>query len=98
LAPHPIGRQGADFRRLWARHDVSGLPREAKRLHHREVGDLTLTCEVFNVNSSPGQQLLILQAEPASPSEHALRRATSSGDVERQATGEDAEYASDRSK
>jgi transcriptional regulator with XRE-family HTH domain len=62
----------ADFCRLWARHDISGKTREAKRFHHRDVGDLTLIGEVFNVNSAPGQQLLIFQAEPASPSEHAL--------------------------
>ena len=37
-----------------------------------QVGDLTLTCEVFDINSAPGQQLIVLQAEPASPSEHAL--------------------------
>jgi transcriptional regulator with XRE-family HTH domain len=61
-----------DFCRLWARHDVIGKTREAKRLHHRDVGDLTLSCEVFNINSAPGQQLLIFQAEPGSPSERAL--------------------------
>jgi transcriptional regulator with XRE-family HTH domain len=62
----------SEFCRLWARHDISGKTRETKRLRHREVGDLTLTCEVFDINSAPGQQLIVLQAEPASPSEHAL--------------------------
>jgi transcriptional regulator with XRE-family HTH domain len=61
-----------DFRQLWARHDVVGKTHEAKRLCHHEVGDLTLTCELFNVSSAPGQQLNIFQAEPASPSERAL--------------------------
>jgi transcriptional regulator with XRE-family HTH domain len=67
-----LSRESADFRRLWARHDVIGKTREAKRLRHRDVGDLTLSCEVFNVNSAPGQQLLIFQAEPGSPSERGL--------------------------
>jgi transcriptional regulator with XRE-family HTH domain len=67
-----LSRESADFRRLWARHDISGETRAARRLRHREVGDLILTCEPLSVNSAPGQQLLILQAEPGSPSEHAL--------------------------
>jgi hypothetical protein len=58
--------------RLWARHEVSGITCEARPLHHREVGDLTLICEVFNLTSAPDQQLVIMQTEPASPSEHAL--------------------------
>ena len=55
-----------------------GAPRRLRReprgqrFHHREVGDLTLTYELFTVNSAPGQQLLIFQAEPGSPSAHAL--------------------------
>ncbi|MFC7646347.1 hypothetical protein ACFQX6_41535 [Streptosporangium lutulentum] len=34
---------------MWARHDVFGITRESRRIHHRQVGDLTLTTEVFNV-------------------------------------------------
>jgi transcriptional regulator with XRE-family HTH domain len=67
-----LSLESEDFRQMWARHDVVGKTHEAKRLHHHEVGDLTLTCELFNVNSAPGQQLNIFQAEPASPSERAL--------------------------
>ncbi|MDP9846936.1 helix-turn-helix transcriptional regulator [Streptosporangium lutulentum] len=67
-----LSGESDDFRRMWARHDVVGKTHEAKRLHHHEVGDLTLTCELFNVGSAPGQQLHVFQAEPASPSEHAL--------------------------
>jgi transcriptional regulator with XRE-family HTH domain len=64
--------ESADFRHLWARHDVSRLTRPTRHSRHREVGDLTLTCEIFNVAGVPGQQLVILHAEPGSPSEHAL--------------------------
>ncbi|GLW07122.1 transcriptional regulator [Microtetraspora sp. NBRC 13810] len=65
-------RESPDFRRMWARHDVFGMPRETKRLRHPDIGELTLTCELFNVNSSPGQQLITVQAEAGSPSEHAM--------------------------
>ncbi|MET8334483.1 helix-turn-helix transcriptional regulator [Streptosporangium canum] len=64
--------KSADFRRLWARHDVSPLSHATTPLRHHEVGDLLLTCEVFDVSSAPGQQLITIHAEPASPSEQAL--------------------------
>ncbi|MEU6785485.1 helix-turn-helix transcriptional regulator [Nonomuraea angiospora] len=62
-----------DFRRLWARHDVSPKVAEIKRMCHREVGELELTCEVFSVNGSDGLQLITLLAQPGSPSEQALK-------------------------
>ncbi|GAA5037059.1 transcriptional regulator with XRE-family HTH domain [Thermocatellispora tengchongensis] len=65
--------KSADFRRLWARHDVSSNAGDTKRMRHPEVGDLTLTCEMFTVASSPGLQLITLLAEPGSLSEQALR-------------------------
>ncbi|MFC4591566.1 helix-turn-helix transcriptional regulator [Sphaerisporangium corydalis] len=61
-----------EFRRLWARHDVRPKRSEVKRFHHREVGDLTLSYEAFTVNSTPGQHLVLLQADPGTPSEQAL--------------------------
>ena len=64
--------KSADFRRLGPATTYPARPARPSALHHRDVGDLTLSCEVFNVNSAPGQQLLIFQAEPGSPSEHAL--------------------------
>ena len=66
-----LSRESADFRRLWARHDVSEVP-GSQRFHHREVGDLFTPMEVLTVDSAPGQQLLVFQAEPGSPSEAAL--------------------------
>jgi transcriptional regulator with XRE-family HTH domain len=66
-----LSSKSADFRRLWARHDLGTIHMD-RHFHHREVGDLILNWELFNVNSAPGQQLLIVQAEQASPSEHAL--------------------------
>jgi transcriptional regulator with XRE-family HTH domain len=60
------------FRRLWARHDIRQKTHEVKRFHHPVVGGLTLRFEALTVNSAPGQQLVVYQAEPGSPSEQAL--------------------------
>ncbi|GHF21183.1 transcriptional regulator [Streptomyces spiralis] len=60
------------FRRLWARHDIRQKTQETKRLRHPVVGELMLHYESFTVNSAPGQQLVVYQADPGSPSEEAL--------------------------
>ncbi|NJP90087.1 helix-turn-helix domain-containing protein [Nonomuraea sp. FMUSA5-5] len=60
------------FRRLWARHDVRQKTHETKRFHHPLVGPLTLHYESLTVNGAPGQQLVVYQADPGSPSEEAL--------------------------
>jgi transcriptional regulator with XRE-family HTH domain len=67
-----LSLKSADFRRLWARHDVAGIVQENRRFHHHTVGDLDLTSEVLSVTSAPGQHLAIYHAEPGSPSERAL--------------------------
>lgn len=69
-----LSERSPDFRRLWARHDVQVKTGDVKHFRHSLVGELSLTYETFNVNSAPGQQLLIYQAEPGSASERALRR------------------------
>jgi transcriptional regulator with XRE-family HTH domain len=68
-----LTQESADFRRIWARHDVKVKTGDVKRFRHPEVGELTLTYETFSVNSAPGQQLLVYQADPGSASERALR-------------------------
>ncbi|MBB5778689.1 helix-turn-helix transcriptional regulator [Nonomuraea jabiensis] len=60
------------FRRLWARHDIRQKTHETKRFRHPLVGELTLHYESLTVNSSPGRQLVVYQADPGSPSEEAL--------------------------
>ncbi|MFF5209846.1 helix-turn-helix transcriptional regulator [Streptosporangium sp. NPDC000396] len=67
-----LSLKNADFHRLWVRHDVSRVSPIIALFRHRDVGDLILTCEAFTVNSAPGQQLITIHAEPASPSELAL--------------------------
>ncbi|WP_370947033.1 helix-turn-helix domain-containing protein [Amycolatopsis sp. cg5] len=61
-----------EFRKLWARHDIRQKTTETKRFHHRLVGDLVLHYESLTVNSAPGQQLVVYQADPGSRSEEAL--------------------------
>jgi transcriptional regulator with XRE-family HTH domain len=60
------------FRTLWARHDIRQKRHETKRFRHPVVGELTLEYESLTINSAPGQQLVVYQAEPGSPSAHAL--------------------------
>lgn len=60
------------FRRLWARHEIRQKTHETKRFRHHLVGELTLHYESLTVNSAPGQQLVVYQAEPGSASEQAL--------------------------
>ncbi len=67
-----LSAKSEPFRTLWARHDIRQKTHEVKRLNHPVVGDLTLSYEALTVNSAPGQQLVVYQAEPGSPSEDAL--------------------------
>ncbi|MET8472788.1 helix-turn-helix transcriptional regulator [Streptomyces sp. NPDC006422] len=67
-----LTEHSTDFTRLWNTHTVRGKTRDAKHLHHPDVGPLTLTYQAFDVRDAPGQQLVIYHAEPGSPSAQAL--------------------------
>lgn len=64
--------RSGEFRSLWAREYTQVPPYDVKRMHHSAVGDLELRHEALIIRSAPGQQLIILQAEPDSPSADAL--------------------------
>ncbi|GAA4576378.1 helix-turn-helix transcriptional regulator [Planotetraspora kaengkrachanensis] len=67
-----LTRSSEAFRRVWARHDVYARTQQFVHMHHREFGDLAIHFEGFNVNSAPGQILVVGQAEPGSRSEDTL--------------------------
>ncbi|MFD3377817.1 MULTISPECIES: helix-turn-helix transcriptional regulator [unclassified Streptomyces] len=60
--------RSGEFRSLWAREYTRVPPYEVKQMYHSGVGDLELRHEALNIRSAQGQQLVILQAEPGSPS------------------------------
>ncbi|WP_061299220.1 helix-turn-helix domain-containing protein [Herbidospora cretacea] len=65
--------RSADFRRIWALHEVQTRGNEVKDLRHPRMGDLTLSWEVLSV-SGTGQKFISMAAEPGSRTEAALRQ------------------------
>jgi transcriptional regulator with XRE-family HTH domain len=61
------------FRGWWARHDVRLHRTGVKRLHHPEVGDLTLGYESMELTADAGLRLNAYSAEPGTPSYDAVR-------------------------
>ncbi|MGY0388312.1 helix-turn-helix transcriptional regulator [Nocardioides sp. WG-D5] len=62
-----------DFARLWERHEARRKRMESKRFRHPEVGEMTLWMNAFDVKSSPGQELIVYHAKPATQCADALR-------------------------
>ena len=71
--------QDPDFRTWWAEHHVNSASYGTKHYHHPTVGDLTLDCDTWDSPDGSGQRLMVLTAEPGSPSHDALRILTSWG-------------------
>ncbi|MEU0132583.1 helix-turn-helix transcriptional regulator [Streptomyces sp. NPDC006296] len=67
-----LSEESEEFAALWSSHSVHGKSRAVKDLLHPDVGPLTLSYQTFDVRGAPGQQLVIYQAEPSSPSDRAL--------------------------
>lgn len=56
------------FRRLWARHDVQVRRGRPIRMHHPQVGDLTVRCEKLTIGGTDGQMLVVYHAESGTSS------------------------------
>ncbi|MBE8478444.1 helix-turn-helix domain-containing protein [Streptomyces justiciae] len=69
--------QDTDFRTWWAEHRVNSATYGSKQYRHPLVGDLTLDCDTWAASDGSGQRLMVLTAEPGSPSHDALRILTS---------------------
>jgi transcriptional regulator with XRE-family HTH domain len=65
--------QDADFRSWWASHQVTGAGYGTKHYRHPLVGDLTLDCDTWDSPDHSGQRLMVLSAEPGTPSGERLR-------------------------
>jgi len=65
--------QDEDFRAWWGERRVNGASYGTKHYRHALVGDLTLDCDTWTAPDGSGQRLMVLTAEPGSPSDDALR-------------------------
>ncbi|MFI9834546.1 helix-turn-helix domain-containing protein [Streptomyces sp. NPDC051913] len=62
-----------DFRTWWAEHRVRSAAYGTKHYRHPLVGDLTLDCDTWAAPDGSGQRLMVLTAEPGTPSHDTLR-------------------------
>jgi transcriptional regulator with XRE-family HTH domain len=65
--------QDPDFRSWWASHRVSSASYGTKHYRHPIAGELTLDCDMWASPDGSGQRLMVLTAEPGTPSHEALR-------------------------
>ncbi len=64
--------ESADFREVWATHEVGLRPSETKRFHHPEVGALELACQTL-LDPEQSHRLLVYTAAPGSESYEKLQ-------------------------
>jgi transcriptional regulator with XRE-family HTH domain len=62
-----------DFRAWWGGQLVTSASYGVKRYRHPVVGDLTLDCDTWNCPDGSDQRLMVLTAEPGTPSHERLR-------------------------
>ncbi|MGW2458110.1 helix-turn-helix domain-containing protein [Streptomyces sp. NPDC001761] len=72
-----LSAEDPDFRTWWAEHRVITAAYGTKLYRHPLAGDLTLDCDTWASPDDSGQRLMVLTAEPGSPSHDALRILTS---------------------
>lgn len=61
-----LSTRSAEFRALWASHDVIRFQRGTKHYRHPLVGDLDFGYESFEMTTDPGLTLLVYTIEPQS--------------------------------
>ena len=67
-----LSESSAEFARLWHEQRVRGKTHAVKRFRHRQVGDLSLEYQAFDVPETAGWQIIIYAAEPGTASAEAL--------------------------
>ncbi|GAA2069576.1 helix-turn-helix domain-containing protein [Microbacterium hatanonis] len=67
-----LSTQSAEFRALWAQHDVIRYQRGSKRYRHPAVGRLGFAYESFDLNTETGLTMLVYTYEPNSPTAERL--------------------------
>lgn len=65
--------RSAEFRRLWARHDVRESVSGTKTFRVPQVGDIVLDWDTYPLPGNPGPVLVVYTAEPGSPDADRLR-------------------------
>jgi len=81
-----LSTRSEEFRTRWARHDVKHHRAGRKRLHHPIVGDLDLSFEALELPADPGLRINVYTADPATPSEDALKVLASWAATQRETT------------
>jgi len=69
--------RSADFRRLWARHDVRESVSGTKTFRLPEVGDIVLDWDTYPLPGNPGPFMLVFTVEPGSADADRLQLLTS---------------------
>ncbi|GAA5150181.1 helix-turn-helix transcriptional regulator [Nocardioides marinquilinus] len=67
-----LTRRSAEFREVWAAHEVGVAPREVKRYRHPVVGPLELSCQVLQ-DPVQSHALLVYTAPPGTESHERLQ-------------------------
>lgn len=62
----------SEFRDLWNKREARRKCLSEKTFRHPEVGTVTLRMQTFDVRSAPGQELVVYDAQPGTPSADAL--------------------------
>jgi transcriptional regulator with XRE-family HTH domain len=65
--------RSAEFRRLWARHEVRESVSGAKTFRVPEVGDIVLDWDTYPLPGNPGPVMVVYTADPNSPDADRLR-------------------------